>query len=173
MLNYGEILGVLALRKFILPLILFLFSCAYTLTVPESELNKRLQETFPIEKEMYLSRVILDNPKLKLIGKNEGEIIFDLDIIPPIGKEIRGKVDAVGSFTFDRKTKTLYLVNLETKSVTINGKTFLTKDTGELLSLIFKTVLNRVPVYRFEGGKAKLIKDIRIEKGKVVVKLGV
>lgn len=161
------------MRKFILTLMLFLFSCAYTLTVPESELNKRLQEAFPIKKEVYLSRVILDNPKLRLIGKNEGEIVFDLDVIPPIGKEIKGKVDAVGSFTFDRKTKTLYLVNLETKSVTVNGKPLLTKDTGELLSLIFRSVLNKVPVYRFEGGKAKLIKDVKIEKGKVVVRLGV
>ncbi len=168
-----ENLGVLALRNLVFLVVLFFFSCAYTLTIPESELNKRIQESFPVKKEIYLSKVVLDNPKLKLIGKNEGEVIFDLDVIPPIGKEIKGKVDAVGSFKFDPKTKTLYLVDLETKRVTLNGKTFLTKDTGELLSLIFKGILNQIPVYRFEGQKAKLIKNVEIEKGKVVVKLGV
>ena len=161
------------MKRLFLSFVIFLFSCAYTLTIPESELNKRLQENFPVKKEIYLSRVILDNPKLKLLGKNDGEVIFDLDVIPPIGKEIKGKVDAVGSFKFDPKTKTLYLVDLETKRVILNGKTFLTKDTGELLSLIFKGILNQIPVYRFEGQKAKLIKNVEIEKGKVVVKLGV
>lgn len=168
-----KILGVLALRNLIFLMLLFFFSCAYTLTIPESELNKRLQEGFPVKKEIYLSKVVLDNPRLKLIGKNEGEIIFDLDVIPPIGREIKGKVDAVGTFKFDPKTRTLYLVDLETKRITLNGKTFLTKDTGELLSLIFKSVLSRVPVYRFEGQKAKLIKNVEIERGKVVVKIGV
>ena len=161
------------MKRLFLSFVIFLFSCAYTLTIPESELNKRLQENFPVKKEIYLSRVILDNPKLKLLGKNEGEVIFDLDVIPPIGKEIKGKIDAVGSFKFDPKTKTLYLVDLETKRVILNGKTFLTKDTGELLSLIFRNFLSKIPVYRFEGQKAKLIKNVEIENGKVVVKLGV
>ena len=168
-----ENFGVLALRNLIFLVVLFFFSCAYTLTIPESELNKRLQESFPVKKEIYFSKVVLDNPKLKLIGRNEGEVVFDLDIVPPIGREIKGKVDAVGSFKFDPKTKTLYLVDLETKRIILNGKTFLTKDTGEFLSLFFKSVLSKIPVYRFEGQKAKLIKNIEIEKGKVVVKIGV
>ncbi len=168
-----ENFGVLALRNLIFLVVLFFFSCAYTLTIPESELNKRLQESFPVKKEIYFSKIVLDNPKLKLIGRNEGEVVFDLDIVPPIGREIKGKVDAVGSFKFDPKTKTLYLVDLETKRIILNGKTFLTKDTGELLSLFFKSVLSKIPVYRFEGQKAKLIKNIEIEKGKVVVKIGV
>ena len=161
------------MRTLLLLFAVFLFSCAYTLTLSESDINKRLQEGFPVEREVYLSRLVLDNPKLRLLGKNRGEVVFDLDIIPPIGREIKGKVDAVGSFRFDPKTKTLYLVDLNTRSVTLNGRRLLTKDTGELLSFFFRNVLKKIPVYKFEGEKARFIKDVEIERGKVVVKLGV
>ncbi len=160
-------------RLFSILLLLFFVSCAYNLTLSETDLNKRLRQVFPVEKEVYFTRVKLDNPSLKLLEGNRGEILFDLAVKPPIGKELKGKVDAVGKFQFDPETKTIYLVDLETKEVSINGKRFLSNKTRELLSTLFKGVLKRIPVYRFEGEKARFIKGISTERGKVIVKLGV
>ena len=162
------------MRKFILfPFLLFTFACAYNLTIPESELNARLQKVFPVEREVYLSKVKLEDPKLKLLGNNRGEVILDFSVEPPIGPEIKGKVDAVGKFQYDPKSRTIYLTDLETKELDVNGRKFLSEKTGRIISSLFRTVLKRIPVYRFEGEKARLIKGITVEKGKVVVKLGV
>ena len=159
--------------SFLLLAVIVFFSCAYNLTLSEADLNSKLKQVFPVEKEVYLTTVRLENPSLKLLEGNRGEVLFDLTVKPPIGRKLKGKVDAIGKFQFDPETKTLYLVDLETKDVTVNGKTFLSDKTGRLISTLFKGVLKRIPVYRFEGEKARFIKGISTERGKVIVKLGV
>ena len=156
-------------------LVLFLlttFSCTYNLTIPEVELNRKLQQNFPVEKEVYLSKIKFDNPKLKLLGNNKGEITFDLTLKPPIGKNIRGTIDAIGKFKFNPKTKTLYLVDLKVEKIIIGRTNILTESIKNLVSFSFKSLLKEIPVYKFKGEKARLIKNVNVEKGKVIVTLG-
>ncbi len=163
------------MRRLYTLLVLFLFtafSCTYNLTISELELNRKLQQNFPVEKEVYLSKIKLDNPKLKLLGNNKGEIAFDLTLKPPIGKNIRGTIDAIGKFKFNPGTKTLYLVDLKVEKVTINRTNILTESIKNLVSIVFKSLLKEVPVYRFKGEKARFIKNVNVEKGKVVITLG-
>jgi hypothetical protein len=100
--------------KLLIPLV-FLFSCTYELSIPESTLESYISKEFPKEKEVFLSKVIVKNPDLKLLGNNKGELSFDLEIVPPLGKKLDVKVNTVGRFQFNPKTKTLYLINLQPK----------------------------------------------------------
>jgi len=162
------------LRKFIGALLLTLIvACSYNLSIPESTLNAYIKKEFPKSEEILLTKVVLKNPELKLIGDNRGELIFDLDINPPIGKEIHLKVDAVGDFLYKEKERTIYLVNLQPKEIRLNGRKFEGGLATKIVNVVVKDVLRGIPVYKIEGEKAKYIKNIKIEKNKLVVTLGI
>ena len=160
------------LLKLLLPLVLVV-SCTYELSIPESKLESYVCKEFPMKSEIFLSKVIVKNPDLKLLGNNKGEFSFDLEVVPPLGKEIDAKVDAIGAFQFDSKTKTLYLVDLKPKEVVLNGKKFESDLVNKTVNVIIRDVLKGIPVYKIEGKKAKLVKGIEIKRGKLVVKLGI
>ncbi|WP_456455997.1 DUF1439 domain-containing protein [Thermovibrio sp.] len=153
------------MKKLTFLLLPFLFSCAsYTLTIPEAKVNQNLQKSFPLEKEYSLTKVELLNPQVKLLGNDKAEVKFNYKVSVPFLGEKEGKVDAKAKVIYDPKTATVYLTDF--LPLNLKGK------EASIISQALK-LIGKVPVYRFEGTKAKLIKGIKVEKGKLLVKLGI
>ena len=161
------------LASLVISAVILTVSCAYNLSIPESIVNEFLKKEFPKKEKVLLSEITLKNPVLKLLGNNEGELILNVDVKPPIGGQIKAKVDAIGKFTFERENKTLYLVGLEPKSISVNGKEYRNSLLNKIVNALISGTLNKIPVYKLTGIKAKLIKGISIEKGKIAVKVGI
>jgi len=148
----------------------FLFSCGYTMAITEPQVNRNLQKTFPLEKSYSLAslkvaKVELLDPSVRLLGNDTAEVRLRYRISAPFLKEKEGVIDAKAKVVYDPETKTIYLTDLIPEN--LGGPT-----ERKLLSEVLKRV-GRLPVYRFEGTKAQLIKSIKVEEGKILVKFGV
>ncbi len=143
---------------------LFLFSCAYTMAISEGQVNRNLAKSFPLEKEYSLAKVELLNPQVKLLGEDEAQVKLNYKLSLPFMKVREGTVEARGRVLYDPKTKTIYLTDL----IPLNLKS---STQRELLSRVLKSV-GRIPVYRLEGTKGEFVKSIKVERGKILVKLG-
>ncbi len=152
------------LSLFLLLFLPFLFSCTYTMTIPETKVNQNLSKSFPMEKKYSFTKVELLNPQVKLLGNDQAEVKFDYKVSIPFLGEKKGKVQAKTKVVYDPKTATVYLTDF--LPLNLKGK------EASIISQALK-LIGKVPVYKFEGTKAKLIKGIKIEKGKLLVKLGV
>jgi hypothetical protein len=126
-----------AFKKFLFLLILLIVSCAYSLSIPENVVNEFLKKEFPKREKIMLSDVTIKHPVLKLLGNNKGEFLFDLNVNPPIGAQVKAKIDAIGTFLFENSNKTLYLINLKVKKIAVNGKEY----KGFLLNKIVNTLI--------------------------------
>lgn len=134
------------------------------MTIPETKVNQSLRKSFPLEKEYPFTKVELLNPQVKLLGNDKAEVKFDYKVLIPFLGEKEGKIDAKVKIMYNSKTATIYLTDF--LPLNLKGK------EADILSKALK-LIDKVPIYRFKGTKAKLIRGIKVEKGKLLVKLGV
>jgi hypothetical protein len=150
--------------------LIFLFSCGYTMAITEPQVNKNLQKTFPLKKSysfsgLKVATVELLDPQVRLLGNDTAKVKLRYKISAPFLKGKEGVIDAKAKVVYDPKSKTIYLADLIPEN--LGGPT-----ERKLLSEALKRI-GKLPIYRFEGSKAKLIKKIKVEKGKILVNFGV
>jgi len=145
--------------------LIFLTACGYTMAIHESQVNRNLQKTFPLEKSYAVAKVELLEPQVKLLGDDVAEVKLKYRLSAPFVKAKEGVIDARAKVIYDPETKTIYLTDLLPMNIGGDAE-------KKLLSEVLKAV-GRIPVYRFEGTKAQLIKSIKVEEGKILVKFGV
>ena len=154
------------MKRFALLMVsLFLFSCAYTMAITENQVNRNLSRSFPVEKEYAFAKVELLEPSVKLLGNDEAQVKLKYRLSLPLMKAKEGTIKAKGRVVYDPKTKTIYLTDLI--PLNLGGPA-----ERELLSRALKSV-GRLPVYRLKGSKAELVKSIKVEDGKILVKFGI
>jgi len=144
---------------------LFLVSCAYTMAVTENQVNKNLSRSFPLEKDYSVAKVELFDPRVKLLGNDEAQVNLRYKLSLPFMGTREGTVKAKGKVIYDPETRTIYLTDLI--PLNVGGPA-----ERELLSKVLRSV-GRLPVYRLKGSRAELVKSIKVEKGKILVKLGI
>ncbi|WP_457678362.1 hypothetical protein [Thermovibrio sp.] len=151
-------------KRLLILAILFLSSCGYTMAISESRLNANIRKSFPVERDYKVAKVELFNPSVKLLGNGFAEVKFNYKLQFPFFKPKTGEVKAKAKVVYDPKTATVYLTDV----VPLNGPS----KERELLREALRA-LGKIPVYRIEGAKAKLVKGIEVKKGELLVKLGV
>jgi hypothetical protein len=135
------------------------------MSISESQLNQNLQKSFPIEKEYAFIKLKLTNPKVKLVGEDRAKVSFNYFLQSPLLKGKSGKVEAEAKVEYDPNDKVIYLTDLIPEK--LKGKV-----EGELLSSALRKV-GRIPLYKFKGTKAQMVKDISIERNRILVKFGI
>jgi hypothetical protein len=149
-------------------------SCAsYTVTIPEAKLNQNLKRKFPVRKSYSLISAKLFNPQIKLLGKGEAEIKLNYELNLAGVKKLTGNLNAIGKVLYDPKAKTVYLTKLQIEKLKILNGQLLKGETAQIINRLLREELRKIPIYRFKGTKAQLIKAIKVEKGKLLIQFGV
>jgi len=121
-----------------------------------------LKDKFPIEKDLTVGRLILKNPNVLTIDKNnklemKADILFDSLV------DVEGSIDIAGNIKFNKENKTFYLQNPEIKKFRILKKNFILPDVVKsTLNTLINTFFKEMPIYKFDKGYEKyLVKDVR------------
>lgn len=132
-----------------------------------------LKDKFPIEKDLTVGRLILKNPNVLTIDKNnklemKADILFDSLV------DVEGSIDIAGNIKFNKENKTFYLQNPEIKKFRILKKNFILPDVVKsTLNTLINTFFKEMPIYKFDKGYEKyLVKDVKVEDGKIKLILG-
>ncbi len=132
-----------------------------------------LKDRFPIEKDVKIGKLVLKNPNVLKIDKNN-KLELGTDVVFDSLIDVDGRVDIAGNIYFDRDKKAFYLQNPEIKKLKFFNQDFTPPpivDTAlnSLINMFFK----QTPIYQFDKIYQKyLVKDVKVEDGKIKVILG-
>ncbi len=132
-----------------------------------------LKDKFPIEKDLTVGKLILKNPDVLSIDKNN-KLDIKTDLLFHSLIDINGTVNIAGNILFDRNNKTFYLQNPEIRKLIFFNRDFTPPpiiNTG--LNKLINTFFKEVPIYKLDKGYEKyLVKDVKVEDGKIKLVLG-
>ncbi len=168
----------------ILPLV-FAISCvrqesltSYSVEITPNMIDNYLKKEFPIEKKLKIGKLILKDPEAQ-IEQKEDKVKLGTTIVlklPFVSKQT-GKVYISGKVAFNQKTKELYLVNPSIEKLVLNNSNilkYLPSEGKQMISDVVKEVLSQVPIYKVDDKSitGKLVKDIKIQNGKLLITFG-
>jgi hypothetical protein len=147
------------------------------LTIAPSDINNFLKSQFPIEKEETLGKVILEDAKVESIEtKDKLKLGVDAKYDPPsIIPAVDVGVEVEGGIKYEPKDKTIYLKDPLVDKIKFMGNTFSIPSFAKpYISSFVTEVFGKIPLYKFSQANlaAYLIKDVKVENGKIVVKFG-
>ncbi len=168
----------------ILPLV-FAISCvrqesltSYSVEITPNMIDNYLKKEFPIEKKLKIGKLILKDPEAQ-IEQKEDKVKLGTTIVlklPFVSKQT-GKVYISGKVAFNQKTKELYLVNPSIEKLVLNNSNilkYLPSEGKQMISDVVKEVLSQVAIYKVDDKSitGKLVKDIKIQNGKLLITFG-
>ncbi|NPA51308.1 MAG: DUF1439 domain-containing protein [Aquificae bacterium] len=174
------------MKKFIVFIMVFpffFFSCvkkenltSYTVELSPNMINSFLEKEFPVEEKLTIGKLILRDPQAD-IQKDKIYLGTTVALDLPLIQEISGRAYISGSLYFDRESKALYLKNPSIEKLIFNDKDFLRYIPPSSKDILFdsiKKIISSIPIYRFENNSLseKLIKDIKVQNGKLLVTFG-
>jgi hypothetical protein len=174
--------GKLPRRALCLGFVLALLGCKQTVTVEieRDEIQQKLAAKFPIQKPLLLGSVTFENPNVILReGSDRIGVELDFKLQLPIVPPYSGKLGVNGKPEYRPLEKAFYLREAALERFEVAG---LPAAEAERLrgptEIVARTVLDSLPVYRFEQRNWKevsaehLLKDVRVQGGKLHATLG-
>ncbi len=164
--------------KTVLLMVIMMFgviSCDFlankTIRVPNSVIESKAKEKFPITKNFLLGKITVKNPKISF-KDNRIYLITDYDA-SLLADRSEGVIGLNSEIKFDQKTSQLYLVDLQVdKILDKNGKDMISTPAAKSLKALVSNYLETNPVYKYdqEGKKKKVkVKNMFIKNGKLFV----
>ncbi|ARU54678.1 hypothetical protein OLMES_0575 [Oleiphilus messinensis] len=157
-----------------------------TIRLSERQLLARLQKPFPIKKNyLFIFDLTLDNPRLDLHAYSDDQrFLIGLDVLVHLGagssEVFQGALDIRTGLAFDNRDGTIALTQPEVYQLIIKG---LPEGITEPGRMVINEIVNRtfdhLPVYQLEAetrsGKTlrRMIRDVRVGQGEIIVHLGV
>jgi hypothetical protein len=95
----------------------------YTLTVPTSSVNDKIQKKFPMTKKVSYGTITFSNPKL-ITKKGSDRLQTGTDFIfkNMLLGSIKGRVYISGNLLYEAKTKKFFLINPKVDDLNLLGK---------------------------------------------------
>ena len=161
---------------FLMLIVMFgVISCDFlankTLRVPNSVIESKMKEKFPITKNFLVGKITVKNPKLSF-KDNRIYLTTDYDA-SLLADRSEGVIGLNSEIKFDQKTSQLYLVDLQVdKILDKNGKDMISTPAAKSLKALVSNYLETNPVYKYdqEGKKKKVkVKNMFIKNGKLFV----
>ena len=161
---------------FLMLIVMFgVISCDFlankTLRVPNSVIESKMKEKFPITKNFLVGKITVKNPKISF-KDNRIYLITDYDA-SLLADRSEGVIGLNSEIKFDQKTSQLYLVDLQVdKILDKNGKDMISTPAAKSLKALVSNYLETNPVYKYdqEGKKKKVkVKNMFIKNGKLFV----
>ena len=142
-----------------------------TLRVPNSIIESKAKEKFPITKNFLVGKITVKNPKISF---KDNRIYIETDYDASLlANRSEGVIGLNSEIKFDQKTSQLYLVDLQVdKILDKNGKDMISTPAAKSLKALVSNYLETNPVYKYdqEGKKKKVkVKNMFIKNGKLFV----
>ena len=142
-----------------------------TIRVPNSVIESKMKEKFPITKNFLVGKITVKNPKISF-KDNRIYLTTDYDA-SLLADRSEGVIGLNSEIKFDQKTSQLYLVDLQVdKILDKNGKDMISTPAAKSLKALVSNYLETNPVYKYdqEGKKKKVkVKNMFIKNGKLFV----
>jgi hypothetical protein len=166
-------------------LALFFSACfenMYTIKIPTSEVNKKVEEKFPVSKELKYGTLTISNPKiLSSSGDDRISMGANLKFENKILGNIKGIIYISGNIVYKNKSKEFFLVNPKIDDLKLLNNNILMALNDTLKQKIFNItsqIFKKLPIYKLDGKDFKgtiaqrMIQKIEVEKDIILVTLG-
>jgi len=155
--------------------------------ITPEHINQFIKRYFPVEKPAMVGKVILEDAKVQsIIGgdsqqKTTNDNLKDKLLMgvsakwdPPMFPAVSGGVDILGGITYNKEKKAIYLKDPIVEKVRFGDTTISIPDwLKPFVSKFAAQYLGQIPIYQFKSNFATyILKDIRVQNGKIVVKFG-
>ena len=141
-----------------------------TLRVPNSIIESKAKEKFPITKNFLVGKITVKNPKISF-KDNRIYLITDYDA-SLLADRSEGVIELNSEIKFDEKTEQLYLVDMQVERILDkNGKDVVATPAARSMKAIITNYLETNPVYKYEQDDKKKVKvkNMFIKNGKLFV----
>jgi len=167
-------------------LISFFISCVqggkspgFEVALSPGMINAFLEKQFPVTQELKVGILTLKDPKIASIDEKEKlNLGLGFNYKVPLLPSVSGNLLVAGGIRYNPEKKAIYLKNPEIKDLQIMNKrlpSLLSAETKRVLSGVVSYVFDEIPIYRFNEKDfyGRFIKDIRVEKGKIILRFGI
>lgn len=156
------------------------FSFSYTKSFTESELQAQIDRRMPIAQQLFLFKVLIEEPKLDLLSSSDRfNISTKITVIASPELTQRGTAELSGSLDYRPETGSFYVSDARIESLHINGLSqSMQKQVKQFAQVIIEQALSQYPVYTFQDHdtQQKLakssIKSMEIRDETLIVTLG-
>ena len=138
-----------------------------TIRVPNSVIESKAKEKFPITKNFLFAKVTLKNPKVDFKGD---KMYIDADYSASlVGSGISGKMYLSTNVRYDTNKEELYLVDLSIdKILDENGKEVADSSEAKMLKSLLSNYIETTPVYKYgeeyeDKNKDRIKKHVKIK----------
>ena len=138
-----------------------------TLRVPNSIIESKAKEKFPITKNFLFAKVTLKNPKVDFKGD---KMYIDADYSASlVGSGISGKMYLSTNVRYDTNKEELYLEDLSIdKILDENGKEVADSSEAKMLKSLLSNYIETTPVYKYgeeyeDKNKDRIKKHVKIK----------
>ncbi len=148
--------------------------------VPKAKLVSRLQQSFPIQRDMGkgLLSVSMNSPVLNLLAdKNRVELRGDFAARSMLMDAVMGQFTVSSGLRYDRAEQAIYMQDASLDALQISTDAQVADMLRPFLNTMLREYLNSTPLYHFQpdelrfAGKTINITSIQIEAAAVVLKL--
>ena len=152
----------------------------YSVIVPMSTINTKMQKEFPVEKKIDYGKLLLSNPSVIGNETKKDKLAIKVDFKVSnflFSQGIKGGIELTSGVRYDSKTQDLYLDNPMLDELTLADASFSKLVTpsmrGEIEKIIAQ-VVTHYPIYNLKDASvaSSLIKDVNIRDGEVYINLG-
>ena len=141
-----------------------------TIRVPNSVIEAKTKEKFPITKNFLVGKITVKNPKISF-KDNRIYLTTDYDA-SLLADRSEGVIELNSEIRFDEKTEQLYLVDMQVERILDkNGKDVVATPAARSMKAIITNYLETNPVYKYEQDDKKKVKvkNMFIKNGKLFV----
>ncbi len=151
---------------------------AFSYRIPADRIDRSLQEAFPIKRHTPYGEITLTDPRL-LFAQNSNRITAGatLHFKNPLFVEQSGSLYLSGIPYYNAQKGAIYLRDPQLEKITLNGYTLdntLKSRIQAQLQPLIDHLFEQLPIYRIdrETLAGSFVKDISVEKGGLVVRMG-
>jgi len=150
----------------------------YRSTISTAEINEALAKAFPLERKSSFGKVVLRQALLKPTEASDRvalSVAFGLTSFE-IPEGIDGVLTLSAGLRYDPRSKKIYLKEVTPQGVQFANSAlaeYVSKGARSALNVIAMRELSTIEIYQLkESFSARFIKNITVDKGKIVIRYG-
>jgi hypothetical protein len=143
--------------------------------ISRAAIQNTVNQKFPVSKNVFIASYTLDSPVVYFADKNIGmKLMYRGNLL---NMQISGSVDFNGRLVYRQEEQSFFLTDLQIVEIIVNNGSYSADEALKaVLTNIANTYLEKYPVYQLNQEKQKvakrLLKDIKVEKEALVLKMG-
>jgi hypothetical protein len=166
----------------VLSFVLLIWGERFEVILDEAELQAKVEEPFPIEKQYLLFQVTLKEPKVHLLpDANRLEVEMQIGVkVKGLETEFRGLASVTGRIRYLPEKASFFLDDPQVQRLKLPGiPERFTSRANELVELALREWYERFPIYRLKEGRFKhevarlVLQKMEVRNQKLILTLGV